>query len=210
MNARTTGPLWLGAEPLILASRSTARRALLSSCGIEAELLPVDLDERRLEADLTAKGAVPQFVARSLAGAKARAASQRQSKRHVLGADQVLAFGDHCWAKPASKEEAASRLAKLAGREHRLVSACAVARDDSLLYEGVDIAVLRMRELTPKEIGAYLELIGDEALASVGSYRIEGLGRLLFDDIEADHATILGLPLAGLTRYFRSAGLIRL
>jgi septum formation protein len=208
MSAQAVGALWQGTEPLILASRSTARRALLSSFGIEAELLPVDLDERSLEAEVTAKGGVPSLVARSLAGAKARAASERRPKRYVLGADQVLAFGDQCWAKPESQDEAAARLARLAGHEHHLVSACAVAREGSLLYESVEIVALRMRALTPSEIATYLELIGDEALTSVGSYRIEGFGRLLFDHIAADHAAILGLPLAGLLRYFRSMGLI--
>ena len=210
MSTRASGSLWLGKDALVLASRSSARRLMLSACGIEAELVPADLDERSVEAEAAGKGALPAAIARLLAAAKARSVSVRLPSRLVLGADQVLAFEDRCWAKPRSRAEAASHLTSLAGREHRLVSACAIARDGLLLYEAIEIAELRMRELTAREIDDYLDIIGDEALASVGSYRIEGIGRLLFDRVDADQAVILGLPLAGLARYFRSVGLTRL
>ena len=202
--------VWIGEKPLILASRSAARRDLLASCGIEAELVPADIDERSLEASEASRGALPALIARRLAAEKARIVSHGAPGRYVLGADQVLAFDDHCWSKPLDRRDAASRLMRLSGRSHRLISACAVARDGVLLYEDLEPADLQMRALSTDEIELYLDLVGDEALASVGSYRIEGLGRLLFERVEADQATILGLPLTGLLRYFRSCGLIRL
>ena len=210
MSTSGSGLVWAGGEPLILASRSMARQALLSSCGIEAELKPADLDERRLEAEEAAHGALPVVIARRLAAEKARVVALRSPRRIVLGADQVLAFGDRCWAKARDRGEAASRLAQLAGRDHRLISACAIACADTLLYEAVETAELSMRNLSEADIRTYLEIAADQALASVGAYQIEGLGRLLFDRIDADHATVLGLPLGSLLRYFRSAGLIRL
>jgi septum formation protein len=182
----------------------------LSSCGIEPELLPTDIDERALEAEFAVRGALPSVIVRQLAAAKASRVSLSVSGRHVLGADQALAFEDRCCSKARDREEVARRLARLAGRHHYLASACAVAQDGVLLYESIEIAEMRMRTLSSAEIDTYLDLVGDEALASVASYRIEGVGRLLFENVDADHAVILGLPLAGLLRYFRSAGLIRL
>ena len=204
------GPAWIGASPLVLASRSTARRDLLLSCGIVPELTAADVDERALETELTARGALPSVIARRLAGAKADLVSRSLPGRHVLGADQVLAFQDRSWAKAEDRGDAASRLNRLAGHTHYLVSACAVARDGALLYEATEIAEMRMRELSGTEIKTYLDLAGSDALGSVGCYRIEGLGRLLFEGVSSDHAVILGLPLASVLRYFRSAGLIGL
>jgi nucleoside triphosphate pyrophosphatase len=210
MSTSRQGLVWAGGEPLILASRSLARQALLSGCGIEAELKPADLDERRLEAEEAAHGALPVVIARRLAAEKASSVALRSPRRIVLGADQVLAFEDRCCAKVRDRDGAASRLAQLAGRDHTLISACAIACAGTLLYEAVETAELSMRNLSEADIRTYLEIADDQALASVGAYQIEGLGRLLFDRIDAEHATILGLPLGPLLRYFRSAGLIRL
>jgi len=128
----------------------------------------------------------------------------------VLGADQVLAVQDRGFAKATDRQEAAARLACLAGGEHQLISAGAIARDGVVLYETIEIAELRMRRLSAGEIRAYLDIVGDDVLLSVGGYRIEGMGRVLFDRIRGDHAAILGLPLSGLIRYFREGGLLRL
>jgi septum formation protein len=163
-----------------------------------------------LENELTARGALPSVIARRLAGAKANLVSRSLPGRHVLGADQVLAFEDRSWAKAKDRDDASFRLNRLAGHTHYLVSAVAVARDGALLYEATEIAELRMRDLTSSEIKTYLDLAGGDVLGSVGCYRIEGLGRLLFESVPSDHAVILGLPLASVLRYFRSASLIGL
>jgi septum formation protein len=202
------GSLWIGEERLILASRSEARLNLLSSCGIEPDSVPPDVDERLIEAQETRRGALPCVVARRLAAEKALAVSRRSPGRIVLGADQVLAFEDRCIAKATGLAEAASRLAWLAGRTHQLVSGCAIARDGALLFEGVETAELHMRELGEAEIRAYLETAGVGVLTSVGAYQIESVGRLLFERIDGDHAVILGLPLSGLLRYLRDARLL--
>jgi septum formation protein len=202
------GKLWAGEQPLILASRSEARRDLLAAFGIQAELMPADLDERAIEAQEGSACGVA--LARRLAAAKAMAVSARAPGRLVLGGDQILSFKDRSLAKSADLEAAAARLRLLAGQTHRLISACAVARDGHLLFEAIDTAELSMRRLTDSEFETYLAVAGKAVLASVGAYRIESVGRLLFDRIEGEHATILGLPLGGLIRYLRSAGLMRL
>jgi septum formation protein len=198
--------LWIGEEKLILASRSLTRLNLLSSCGIEAKPVAPDIDERAIEMQERSRGALPCVIARRLAAEKALAVSLRSPRCIVLGADQVLAFEDRCFAKPTKLAEAASRLAQIAGKGHQLVSACALARDGVLLFEAVETATLHMRDLNKNEIHAYLETVGEKVLASVGAYQIESVGRLLFERIEGDHAVILGLPLSGLLRYLRSAG----
>jgi septum formation protein len=169
-----------------------------------------DIDERSIELELTGRGALPVVVARQLAGAKASVVSLAAPARYVLGADQVVAFDDQCWSKARDRGEAADRFRRLVGHTHYLVSACAIARDGALLYEGCEIAEMRMRNLSANDIAAYFDLAGPEVLASVGCYRIEGVGRLLFERVEADQAVILGLPLTGLLDYLRSARLIRL
>jgi septum formation protein len=208
MRSKGSGAVWRGGENLILASRSLARRSLLHGCGIEAEPVMADIDERAIEARETRRGALPCTVARHLAAEKALVVSRRSPGRFVLGADQVLAFEDRCCAKAATLAEAASRLAELAGKSHRLISACAIARDGALLFEAAETAELHMRDLSPEEIRAYLEFVGEEVLASVGAYQVESLGRLLFERIDGDHAVILGLPLSRLLSYLRSAGLV--
>jgi septum formation protein len=208
MRSKGSGAVWRGGENLILASRSLARRSLLHGCGIEAEPVMADIDERAIEARQTRRGALPCTVARHLAAEKALVVSRRSPGRFVLGADQVLAFEDRCCAKAATLAEAASRLAELAGKSHRLISACAIARDGALLFEAAETAELHMRDLSPEEIRAYLEFVGEEVLASVGAYQVESLGRLLFERIDGDHAVILGLPLSRLLSYLRSAGLV--
>ena len=200
---------WAGEAPLVLASRSQTRLQLLASCGIEAEAVAADIDERAIEAKEMRRGAVPSVVARELAAQKALAVSRRLPGRLVLGADQVLALEDRCLAKSATLEEAASRLAALAGKRHRLISACSLARDGALLFEATETAELEMLALSTAEIAAYLEAVGGNVLSSVGAYRVEGLGRLLFERIEGDHAAILGLPLSSLLAYLRAAGLAR-
>jgi septum formation protein len=210
MRTSIDGPVWAGERPLVLASRSASRLALLRSLGIEAQANPARIDERAIEADMASRGAAPIVVARALATEKARAVSRELRGRIVLGADQVLAFEDRCWPKAENLAEAGARLAMLSGNTHQLISACAVAGDGIAMFECVDMVSLHMRALHPADIKTYLNILAGEALTSVGGYQIEGVGRLLFDSVEGDQATIIGLPLVRLLAYFRAQGLIRL
>jgi septum formation protein len=192
--------------PLILASRSAIRLALLRNAGLAVEAVPAATDERAVEADLTDKA--PDAVARSLAERKALDVSAVHPGRLVIGADQTMALGMERFSKASSLEEARVRLARLRGRTHRLHSGFALVRDGAVLRSGVASASLTMRDFSDGYIDDYLALAGIDALASVGCYQLEGLGVTLFAAIEGDYFTILGLPLLAVLDGLRAEGLV--
>jgi septum formation protein len=198
--------LWLGPQPLVLASQSRARQTLLQHAGIPFEAVPADIDERGIAqvSGLTAPGAIAALLAEQ----KAAFVSSHHPGRLVLGADQTLALGARGFNKPADRDAAARQLRELAGRRHELHSAIAVVRNGITLFSNVSIARMTMRPLTEAQIAAYLDEIGDVAISSVGAYQVEGLGVHLFDGIHGDHFTILGLPLLPLLGFLRSQNLL--
>lgn len=200
--------LWRGKYPLVLASQSRARQTLLANAGIDFEAAPAEIDERAIQ---QASGlSAPGDVATRLAREKSLFVSARRPGRYVVGADQTLALGMQLFSKPASRAQAAEQLHALAGRHHELHSAVAVARDGRILFEHVAIARMTMRRLGESEIEAYLDEAGAAVTSSVGAYQLEGLGVHLFERIEGDHFTILGLPLLPLLAFLRSEALLGL
>ncbi|WP_407177772.1 Maf family protein [Bradyrhizobium sp. STM 3562] len=200
--------IWRGTTPLILASQSHARQALLGNTGIEFEAIPANIDERAVQqsAALATPGEIAAFLARE----KALAVSMFEVDRYVIGADQTLAVGETLFTKPAGRVQAAEQLRALAGRVHELHSAVALARAGKILFETVAVARMTMRPLSEAEIATYLDEAGDGVTASVGAYQLEGLGVHLFERIEGDHFTILGLPLLPLLSFLRSQHLLAL
>lgn len=198
--------IWRGKQPLILASQSRARQALLANAGFDFEAIPADIDERRIQcdSDLSEPGQIALLLARE----KALVVSRAYPERTVLGADQTLALGAQLFNKPAGRSEAADQLRMLAGKTHELHSAIAVARNGSTLFETVSVARMTMRELTQAEIESYLDAAGTDVTTSVGAYQLEGLGVHLFEQVEGDHFTILGLPLLPLLAFLRSEKLL--
>jgi septum formation protein len=198
--------LWRGKSPLILASQSRARQALLANAGIDFEAVTAEIDERAVQqaSGLSAPGAIASLLARE----KALSVSARQPGKFVIGADQTLALGERLFSKPAGRAQAAGQLRTLAGRSHELHSAVAVARDGKILFEAVAIAAMTMRRLGEAEIDVYLDQAGEAVTSSVGAYQLEGLGVHLFERIEGDHFTILGLPLLPLLAFLRSERLL--
>lgn len=203
-----TNPLWQGSAPLVLASKSASRRALLEAARIPVETISIDVDERALEADAVARGAGPAAIALELARAKAMAGSLKVPGRLVVGADQTLALGDARFHKPENRAAARSQITSLAGRRHSLHSAVAVAQDGAILFETVQSAHLTMRALDDAALDAYLDASGDAVLSSVGGYQLEGVGIHLFDTVEGEHAVILGLPLLPLLGFLRAHGVL--
>ncbi len=193
---------------LVLASGSGARRTLLANAGLAFDVRPSSLDERAVEAPLVAGGASPAGIAEALAAAKAIDVSRQEPGALVIGADQTLDCDGHRGTKSESLAEARAQLMRLAGREHRLHSAVAVARDGVLRWRHLASATLAMRPLTPVEVDAYLARVGDDVLKSVGVYQLEGEGVRLFERIAGDYFTILGLPLLPLLAYLRGEGAI--
>ena len=198
--------LWRGKMPLILASQSRARQALLAGAGIKFEAVPADIDERAVQ---HASGmTVPGDVAALLAREKSLSVSSQLSGRLVVGADQTLALGSRLFSKPAGRLQAAEQLHALAGGVHELHSAVAVARDGEIVFAALTSARMTMRKLDEAEIEAYLDEAGEAATSSVGAYQLEGLGVHLFERIEGDYFTILGLPLLQLLAFLRSERLL--
>lgn len=197
-------PLWLAADPLVLASGSSTRRTLLRAAGVPIEVVPADLDERALEAG--AQTLVPPAIAALLARGKAAAVARRHPGRLVLGADQMLALGSERFAKPADRAAARAQLRALAGRTHELHSAIAFVQETTVLFEYVDTARLTMRTLSERFLDNYLDAVGSAATASVGAYQIEGLGIQLFERVDGDYFTVLGLPLLEVLNFLRRRG----
>jgi nucleoside triphosphate pyrophosphatase len=198
--------VWRGKHPLILASQSRARQALLANAGIAFEAIPADIDERAIQQ--ASSFSAPGDIAALLARQKALAVSSSQPEKLVAGADQTLALGMRLFSKPADRAQAAEQLRALAGASHELHSAVAVARDGEILFEAATVARMTMRQLGAAEIEAYLDQAGDAVTTSVGAYQLERLGVHLFERIEGDHFTILGLPLLQLLAFLRSERLL--
>jgi len=201
---------WAGTRPLVLASRSPARQALLASADLSAEVVEAEIDERALEHEHFARGGDLNGVAAALAQGKALAASAVRPDAYCLGADQTLRLHSQLLHKPAGLAEAAETLAALSGQTHRLTSAFSVALAGETLVTEASEARLTMRLLSRDEISAYLGFAGEAALSSVGAYQVEKVGVHLFERVEGDHWTILGLPMLKLLAWFRSQGLLAL
>ena len=198
--------LWLAPQPLVLASRSDIRGKILAAAGLRFEIRPSQINERAVEAKSGAADSAA--VARHLARAKADAVAASLPGRLVLGADQTLARGAKRFGKPADRAEAADQLRALRGRTHELHSALALVRDKEIVFTCVDTARLIMRDFSDRFLNDYLDMAGDAAMNSVGGYQLEGIGIHLFERVEGDYFTILGLPLLPLLSFMRRSKLV--
>ena len=198
-----TEDLWRG-PPLVLASTSRTRLALLEAAGFRVGTEAPGIDERTLEAGLAP--IAPSALAAELASAKALAVSRRRPDALVIGADQVLACEGELFSKPVDVAAARIQIERLAGRTHRLHAAVAVAHGGAIVARCADEAELTMRPLDRDAITAYLERAGAAATRSVGAYEIEGLGIHLFERVAGAHSTILGLPMLPLLAELRRLG----
>jgi septum formation protein len=198
----------VAAPPVVLASASPTRAALLRSAGIPIVIDAAAIDEAEVKASLRAARAEPAAIAETLAELKAQRVSRRHAGSLVIGADQILECDGMLFDKPADLAAARAQLLALRGRAHRLVSAVVLARDGQRIWQYVDGADLKMREFSASFLDRYLGSIGDAALSSVGAYQLEGLGAQLFASIDGDYFTILGLPLLPLLDILREYGVL--
>lgn len=194
--------------PLILASKSPFRAQLLKNAGLTFSTEDADIDERSVEAPLYSSGATPEDVAVILAEAKALAVSEKNPDAIIIGCDQTLSLKNEIFHKPADLEEAGRSLLKLSGKTHQLNSGIVLVKNGKTIWRHVTVAHMTMRPLQPEFIGCYLGRIGDRALSSVGAYQVEGEGIQLFEKIEGDYFTIIGLPLLPLLQKLREESLI--
>jgi septum formation protein len=197
-------PLWLAAAPLVLASRSAVRRTLLEAAGVPVEICPADIDERGVEAGAPLQA--PVAIAALLAREKASVIAERNRRRLILGADQTLSLDGRRFTKPADRAAAQAQLRALSGRTHELYSAIAFVQDGAVLFEYVGVARLTMRAVSDQFLDDYLDAVGEAATASVGGYQLEGLGIQLFERLDGDYFTVLGLPLTTALDFLRRHG----
>jgi septum formation protein len=186
---------------LILASQSATRKALLLGAGQRFESRPAPIDERAIENEVLGKG--PRAVAQRLAEAKALNVSALEPAAMVIGADQVLGFSE-LLHKPRDLADARRQLWALRGNTHHLHSGVALARGNAVLWSAVETATLTMRAFSEAELDAVLAAEGEALLGAVGGYRLEGASIQLFERIEGDYFTILGLPLLPLLAALRT------
>ncbi len=183
------------AQRLILASGSAARRRMLDDAGVMFEVVPAAVDEDRLTEDLLRRVVAHENIALALAEAKALVVSDRHPQALVIGSDQVLSTGDKILSKPGSREGARETLRRLRGKTHKLHSAVAVAIGKKVVWSTVNSATLHMKDLSEEDLQRYLDAAGESIYGCVGAYQIEGLGAALFEAVEGDHFTIMGMPL---------------
>ncbi len=194
---------------IILASQSTARRAMLTAAGVAHEAVPAHVDEDGVTAALIAQAASPERIADALAELKAVKISRRRPGVLVLGADSVAVAADGALlAKPETRPRAQAQLRQLSGTTHRLISAAVIAENGVPIWRAGGAARLAMRPLSDGFIARYLDAEGDAVLGCVGCYRIEGLGAQLFTRIDGDQFSIRGLPLLALLDYLRVRGVL--
>lgn len=193
-------------EKLVLASKSAARRSMLENAGVAFEVRVAGVDEDAIKAqsgDLDAAA-----LAVRLAEAKALAVSRDDEAAWVLGSDQTLAFDGGLISKAPTLDAARERLKSMRGKTHHLHSGAALAVKGQVVWSGVDTVQMRMRDFSDAFLDAYLAAEGEVLLTCVGSYRLEGLGSQLFEAVDGDYFTVLGLPLWPVLAELRRAGVL--
>ena len=193
---------------LILASKSPHRQMLLDQAGIVFFSQPANIDERAVEEAFSDSDLQPDDLAQVLANGKALHISQKFSDHYVIGSDQTLSLDDELFHKPEDMEGARRHLLKLSGKTHQLNSAISIAHNNQIIWQHVSVAYMTMRELSPEYIGRHLAKAGMDVLTSVGAYQLEKEGVHLFDKIEGDFFTIVGLPMLPLLKQLRDLDII--
>ena len=192
---------------LILASASSARRRMLASAGLSFAVVPSLANEDSAKATYRAGGMAPRAQAEALAELKALSVSS-EKQGLVIGADQMLAVGGQVMDKPRDIAEARAHLKMLRGKTHELLTAVVVSRGNDIIWRHLDVPRLTMRDFSDAFLNDYMQRAGESTLRSVGAYQLEGLGAQLFDRVEGDYFSVLGLPLLPLLAFVREQGIV--
>ena len=193
---------------LVLASGSAARRQMLEAAGLAFEVEVPRVDEEAAKASLRAEGLKPRDQADALAELKALSVSRRHAG-FVIGADQMLAVEGETLDKPKDQAEARAHLLRLRGRTHELITAAVVAREGAVIWRHIETPKLKVRAFSDAFLDDYLSRAGEQVMRSVGAYQLEGLGAQLFERVEGDYFSVLGLPLLPLLAFLREHGIAR-
>ena len=186
---------------IILASKSKVRKKILAQNNIDCAVIPSNIDEDPVKNSLIREGATPEIISKNLAELKANKVSQKNFDTFVLGADSVIDLEGELISKPNSRKEALEILRKLNGKSHFLISSVCISKNSSMIWNHTDKAKLTMKKLSEDQLKQYLSKITDEALYAYNVYQIEGEGRMLFEKIEGDEDTIMGLPVRKIKEY---------
>ena len=189
---------------LILASKSIVRKEILDKHNIEVKVEPSTVDEEPIKQSLLREKASPEIISKNLAEIKASRVSQKNPDILVLGADSVIDLNGELISKPDNREKALMILKKLNGKTHQLISSVCISKNGSMIWNYTDIAKLKMKRFSNRELDDYLNKISDEALYSYNVYQIEGVGRSLFSEIQGDENTIMGLPINKIKEYLKN------
>ena len=189
---------------IILASKSKVRKEILDKNNIESVVVPSNIDEDIVKASLLKENANPEIISKNLAELKANKVSIKKIDEIVLGADSVIDLDGELISKPENREEAMKILKKLNGRSHFLISSVCLSKNGSMIWNYTDKAILTMKKFSNENLKKYLSKISDENLYAYNVYQIEGEGRNLFERIEGDENTIMGLPINKIKQYLNS------
>ena len=189
---------------IVLASKSKVRKDILTELNIDCEVIQSNVDEDPIKDSLIAEGATPEIISKNLAELKANKVSSNVYDKLVLGADSVIDLNGELISKPSSREEAMNILRKLNGKSHYLISSVCISKNNSMIWNHTDKAKLTMKNFSEVELKDYLNKIPDEALYAYNVYQIEGEGKNLFEKIEGDKDTIMGLPIAQIKTYMEN------
>ena len=191
-------------KKIILASKSEVRKNILEKNGLKCIVKPSNIDEESVKTSLMKEGATPLLISKNLAELKANKISKTSNGELVIGADSVIDLDGQIISKPSSRGEALQILKKLNGKVHYLISSICISKDGQMIWNYTDKATLTMKNMTPKELENYLSKISDKALYSYNVYQIEGEGKSLFEKIEGDENTIMGLPVIKIKEYLKN------
>jgi len=189
---------------IILASKSEVRKDILNKNSIECEVHPSNVDEDPIKEGLIKEGASPEIISKNLAEIKACKVSQKIHNQLVLGADSVIDLNGAIISKPEDRKQAIDILKKLNGKKHSLISSVCISKNGSMIWNYTDKAYLTMKHFSHSELQIYLDKLSDKALYAYNVYQIEGEGRNLFDKIEGDEDTIMGLPIKKIKEYIEN------
>ena len=189
---------------IVLASKSKVRKDILTEHNIDCEVIQSNVDEDPIKDSLVAEGATPEIISKNLAELKANKVSSNVYDKLVLGADSVIDLNGELISKPSSREEAMNILRKLNGKSHYLISSVCISKNNSMIWNHTDKAKLTMKNFSEVELKDYLNKIPDEALYAYNVYQIEGEGKNLFEKIEGDKDTIMGLPITQIKTYMEN------
>ena len=189
---------------IILASKSKVRKDILTENNIDCEVIQSNVDEDPIKDSLIAEGATPEIISKNLAELKANKVSSNVYDKLVLGADSVIDLNGELISKPSSREEAMNILRKLNGKSHYLISSVCISKNNSMIWNHTDKAKLTMKNFSDLELKDYLNKISDEVLYAYNVYQIEGEGKNLFEKIEGDKDTIMGLPITQIKTYMEN------